>query len=195
MKKVNSKITLLIFILIGMIIFSSCEKDDLIINEKNQELKENSTNKSSESTSESANYCSINGRSSCDDNLTNDGCNFTSGEGRDMPNQFLMVDMLNNCRTEPLPNNCNWHGNHIQTRIIEVDLSNCCSPAYALNSRLDSWKGLAMANRPNSSYIITNYERISGFMVTTYGPYRMRIRVTYRKKICLVAHDQHLERE
>jgi hypothetical protein len=118
----------------------------------------------------------------CPDDLTNDGCNFTSGTGRDHPNQYLMVNMMNNCRTEPLPSNCTWSGNITETRNIEVDLNNCCYPASSLNFQMNTWKALAASNRPASNFLITNYQRISGYMVTSYGPYRMVIRVTYRKR-------------
>jgi hypothetical protein len=130
--------------------------------------------------------------SGCDDNLTNDGCNFTSGEGRDHPNQYLMVDLMTPCRTEPLPANCTWAaGNITETRTIEVDLSNCCFPASSLNFQMNNWKAQAMSVRPSSSYLITNYERINGYMVTVYGPYRMVIRVTYRKKgLCTVVGER-----
>lgn len=119
---------------------------------------------------------------SCPDNLTNDGCNFISGSGRDHPNQFLMVGLMNNCRTEALPANCSWDGNITQTHNIEVDLNNCCYPFSALNAAMNAWKALAASNRPASNYLIINYERIDGFMVTSYGPYRMVIKVTYRKR-------------
>lgn len=121
---------------------------------------------------------------SCSDDLANDGCNFTSGSGRDYPNQFLMVAMMSNCRTEGLPAGCSWDGNITQTKIIEVDLSNCCYPFSSFNFTLNSWKALAVSNRPASDYLITNYQRINGYMVTTYGPYRMVIQVTYKKKAC-----------
>jgi hypothetical protein len=119
---------------------------------------------------------------SCADNLANDGCNFTSGTGRDHPNQFLMVSMMNNCRTESLPPNCSWDGNQTQTRTMEVDLNNCCYPFNTFNAVMNGWKSLAQSNRPAGNYLITNYQRINGYMVTVYGPYRMVISVTYRKK-------------
>lgn len=123
----------------------------------------------------------------CPDDLENDGCNFISGTGRDHPNQYLMVDLMNGCRTEPLPSTCSWIGYTIQTRNIEVDLNNCCYPYSSLNAAMNNWKALAAANRPDSNYLITGYERINGYMVTVYGPYRMVIKVTYRKKgMCLV---------
>lgn len=131
---------------------------------------------------------------SCPDDLTNDGCNFTAGTGRDHPNQFLMVNMMNNCRTEPLPSNCTWDGNITQTRTIEVDLNNCCYPFSSLNFAMNNWKALAIANKPASNYLITNYQRINGYMVTTYGPYRMVIQVTYRKKgLCSLVGEKKAE--
>jgi hypothetical protein len=130
----------------------------------------------------------------CPNNLTNDGCNFTSGSGEDYPNQYLMVNMMNPCRTEGLPAGCAWDGYITQTRDIEVDLSNCCYPFSSLNFQMNSWKGLAITNRPASNYLITNYQRISGYMVTTYGPYRMKIRVTYRKKgLCSLVGEREVD--
>jgi hypothetical protein len=124
---------------------------------------------------------------SCPDDLINDGCNFTSGTGRDHPNQFLMVNMMNNCRTESLPANCSWDGNITQTQTIQVNLNNCCYPFSSLNAVLNSWKTLAQSNRPAANYLITNYQRVSGYMATVYGPYVMVISVTYRKKgTCLM---------
>jgi hypothetical protein len=128
----------------------------------------------------------------CPDDLVNDGCNFTSGTGRDHPNQYLMVDMMTPCRTEPLPSNCSWAaGNITETRNIQVDLNNCCYPASSLTFQMNNWKAQAMSVRPSSSFLITDYERINGFMVTPYGPYRMIIRVTYKKKgMCLVVGER-----
>ncbi|MBQ4821899.1 hypothetical protein [Aquimarina sp. MMG016] len=191
MKNLNSKNTnhLFFLLLLSLFIFSSCERDELTSIETESDYIEQSDTKNLEHETQTSSQCYSTNRGSCDDNLTNNGCNFTTGQGRkgrDMPNQYLMVNMLDNCRTEQLPANCSWVGNHTQTRVIEVDLNNCCSPAYALNSRLDNWRDLAIANKPDSSYLITDYERIYGFMVTSYGPYRMRIRVTYRKKICSI---------
>ena len=176
------------YIFLSLILFS-CEKEE-IINETDQ-TSEELILKTEERPDNS--YCPNYDRS-CSDDLINNGCDFISGNGRDMPNQYLMVDMLNNCRTEPLPSNCSWQGYITETNDIEVDLNNCCYPAYALNSRLDSWKNLATSAKPNSSYLITNYQRISGFMVTPYGPYRMKIRVTYRKKICALTPIHHLKK-
>jgi hypothetical protein len=124
---------------------------------------------------------------SCPDDLANDGCNFTSGTGRDHPNQFLMVSMMNNCRTESLPANCSWDGNITQTQTMQVNLNNCCYPFNTFNAVLNGWKTLAQSNRPASNYLITNYQRVSGYMATPYGPYVMIISVTYRKKgTCLI---------
>lgn len=119
---------------------------------------------------------------SCPDNLANDGCNFTSGTGRDHPNQFTMIGMMNNCRTESLPANCSWDGNVTQTKIIQVNLNNCCYPFNTFNAVMNGWKTLAQNNRPSGNYLITNYTWVSGSMATPYGPYVMVIAVTYRKK-------------
>jgi hypothetical protein len=124
---------------------------------------------------------------SCPDDLVNDGCNFTSGTGRDHPNQFLMVSMMNNCRTESLPANCAWDGNITQTQTMQVNLNNCCYPFNTFNAVLNGWKTTAQNNRPSGGYLITNYQRVTGYMATPYGPYVMVISVTYRKKgTCLI---------
>ncbi|RZS93629.1 hypothetical protein [Aquimarina brevivitae] len=175
--------------LISFVLFS-CEKDD--INFPEEPNNEQVLQKTDERPDQGS-YC-VNYDRGCADDLIDDGCNFTSGNGRDMPNQYLMVDMLNDCRRETLPNNCSWVGNTTVTTTIEVDLNNCCYPFYALNSRLDSWKAQAQAAKPNSSYLITNYQRIGGYMVTSYGPYRMKIRVTYRKKICALTPIRYIKK-
>lgn len=174
---------LIVCVCIGAFLITSCEQEEELRIEKLEENAEEITTKGLEQGEGAGGVCYV-GRASCSDNLTNDGCDFTSGNGRDMPNQYLMVDMLNNCRRESLPSNCNWWSSITQTRVIKVDLNNCCYPASAMTGRLNTWKDAAMYARPSSSYLITNYERIGGFMVTVYGPYRMSIRVTYRKKIC-----------
>lgn len=120
---------------------------------------------------------------SCPETLVHDGCNFTSGTGTDLQNQFTMVTLLNNCRIESLSPGCSWTST-TQTKLFNADLSNCCFSASSLNAQIDSWKQIAVSMRPGSDYVITGYQRINGFMVTAYGPYRMVICVTYRKKVC-----------
>lgn len=175
-----------VFFCIGLFLITSCEKEELKT-EKIENEVENISTKRIHQEDGSEGVCYAN-RASCPDNLTNNGCDFTSGSGRDMPNQYLMVNLLNNCRRESLPSNCSWwSGNITQTRTIYVYLNNCCYPASAMTGRLNSWKNAAVSAKPNSSYLITNYERIGGVMLNhPYGPYRMSIRVTYRKKICSV---------
>jgi hypothetical protein len=171
---------------VGFALIASCADDELAADNRSQNatgiegIAEQPSNPEPQSLS-----------GGCPDDLTDDGCNFTSGTGRDHPNQFLMVTMMNNCRTESLPSNCVWAGNITETRNIEVDLNNCCYPFSSLNWAMNSWKALAMSNRPASNYLITNYQRINGYMVTAYGPYRMVIRVTYRKKgLCSVVGER-----
>lgn len=174
-KWVNSSIKIATFIIAFAFVASCAEDESLTENRsQNEQLPEAMALDGSPFTTPSS--------IGCPDDLTNDGCNFTSGTGRDHPNQFLMVNMMNNCRTESLPSNCSWAGNITQTRDIEVDLNNCCYPFSAFNAVMNNWKAIAASNRPASNYLITNYQRITGYMVTTYGPYRMVIRVTYRKK-------------
>ncbi|WP_128755218.1 hypothetical protein [Aquimarina sediminis] len=190
LKAFNQLKCFVLILCIGTFLMTSCEQDEELKLEKLEEI----TTKKSEKGEEISGECYV-GRASCPDNLTNNGCDFTSGSGRDMPNQYLMVDMLNNCRRQSLPSNCSWWSNITETRVIKVDLNNCCYPAYAMTGRLNSWKNAAVAARPSSAYLITNYERIGGFMVTTYGPYRMSIRVTYRKKICSAVANPDVVRE
>ena len=162
MKTTNSKLILLSLFTTGILLFSSCEKENPEVYEiKQNELETNAKNRESET--DAVGYCSTNSRSSCDDNLTHDGCNFTSGEGRDTAYRYTMVDLLDNCYTQPLPSNCSWVNNTTQTRDIYIDLTNCCYSASHLNTQLNNWKNLAIANRPSSSYLITGYEYIVAF--------------------------------
>ena len=189
--KTKNLFSIVLIIFLTVFIITSCNKEEIPSIEEGNSKKELLQNKSHEGE-EDYSVCNES-RLSCD-TLTDDGCNFLTGEGKDFSEQYLMVNMLNNCRTEALPSNCGWaSGNITQTRTIQVDLNNCCSPASALNARLNGWKGLAVANKPNSSYLITSYQRTGGFMVTTYGPYRMNIKVTYRKKACqiVISHVPH----
>lgn len=163
---------------VGFALLASCAEDELSRENTSQHSQVTEALTSDQSSDLNFSASSV----SCPDNLTNDGCNFTSGTGRDHPNQFLMVSMMNNCRTESLPSNCSWDGNITQTRDIEVDLNNCCYPFGTFNAVMNGWKALAASNRPAGNYLIIDYQRITGYMVTTYGPYRMVIRVTYRKK-------------
>ena len=170
---ISSSIRIATFIA-GFTLLVSCANDQLAPEDRSQNQQELSD--------QSVNPSPFSAAMSCPDNLTDDGCNFVTGSGRDHPNQFTMVGMMNNCRTESLPAGCSWAGNVTQTKIIEVDLNNCCYPFSSLNFAMNSWKALAASNRPAGNYLIINYQRINGYMVTVYGPYRMVIQVTYRKK-------------
>ncbi|WP_074405959.1 MULTISPECIES: hypothetical protein [Aquimarina] len=188
-KNVNYSILILF---IGAFLFSSCEKEEVVSSEKENTILKNSDSKNLKRETIGVSTCASFDRSSCSDDLVLDvdECNFISGSGRDMPHQYIIDDLLNNCRTEELPSNCTWwRGNITQTRIIKLYLNNCCNSADVFNSRLDGWMDLAIDNKPNSSFLVTNYERLPGGIMhnSPFGPYEIRIRVTYRKKICSIS--------
>lgn len=168
----NSSIKIAMFVA-SVALLASCQ-DQLLSEERSQ----HDLGITDQSTTPDFNAAAM----SCPDNLAHDGCNFTSGTGRDHPNQFTMVSMMNNCRTEPLPANCSWDGNVTQTKIMQVNLNNCCYPFNTFNAVMNGWKSLAQSIRPAGNYLITNYTWVSGSMATPYGPYVMTIAVTYRKK-------------
>ncbi len=179
MKKLTLSRFFIVALFMSFAILASCEKDEAVTFEKEKTFSKSSEALNFSSTENSTSAAS----SACAENLTNDGCNFTSGTGTDMQNQFTMVNLLNGCRTESVPAGCSLTA-ITTTRTINADLSNCCYGFASLNAQMNGWKQLAMNARPASDYIITGYTRINGFMVTTYGPYRMVISVTYRKKTC-----------
>lgn len=161
----------------GLVFFTSCNNDDVV--------------QSDQTTTEARGVLGIKPAVpvtaqplSCAEDLANDGCNFTSGTGTDFQNQYTMVTLMNSCRTEALPANCGWL-NDTQIRTIAVDLNNCCYNGSVLNAQMNGWKQAAINARPASDYIITGYQRVNGFMMNyPYGPYRMEVNVTYRKKSC-----------
>lgn len=174
--KLGSYVT--IALLAGFLFFVSCNKEEVATPEKQEvtakalgELNFKPTGSASAATS------------SCPETLTNNGCNFTSGTGTDLQNQFTMVNLLNSCRVESLTPGCSWTS-VTQTKLFNADLSNCCFSFGSLNTQIDGWKQVAVNMRPGSDYVIVGYQRLNGFMVTAYGPYRMSMSVTYRKKIC-----------
>jgi hypothetical protein len=181
MKKLTIFRFFIVALFVGFITLASCEKDEAATFEKEAVISKSSGPLNFSPAENSASAASL----SCAENLTNDGCNFTSGTGTDMQNQFTMVNLLNGCRTESVPAGCSLTA-ITATRTINADLSNCCYGPASLNAQMNGWKQLAMNARPASDYIITGYTRINGFMVTAYGPYRMVISVTYRKKTCRV---------
>ena len=71
-------------LLLAGFIFISCEKEEITIDE----VMESSTVKQESASNGFGN------KAACTDDLTNDGCNFLSGSGRDMPNQYLMINMM-----------------------------------------------------------------------------------------------------
>lgn len=183
MKKLK-KHTLSVLLVAFLCFANSCETEDISLENDQKTLekelvldKQSLNGKESSGLSES----SYEKSSNCQ-GLQNDGCNFTSGCDREFPNMYLMVDMMNNCRTESLSSNCSWQSD-IQTRILTISLTNCVYPDYAMNARLNNWKQAAINNKPNSSYLITGYECLGGSQ-NGYGPFEMRLKVTYRKKSC-----------
>ncbi|MEO8516289.1 MAG: hypothetical protein ABI426_06075 [Flavobacterium sp.] len=177
LKRIKLGSYVIVALFAGFLFFVSCNKEEAVTPEK-QEVTAKAPGelnfKAAENTSAT---------SSCPETLTNDGCNFTSGTGTDLQNQFTMVNLLNSCRVESLSPGCRFTS-VTQTKLFNADLSNCCFSASSLNSQIDSWKQIAVNMRPGSDYVIVGYQRLNGFMVTTYGPYRMSISVTYRKKVC-----------
>lgn len=161
----------------GSLFFMSCNKEETVTPEK-QEITAKAPGELNFKPGVNASAIS-----SCPETLTNNGCNFTSGTGTDLQNQFTMVNLLNSCRVESLSPGCSWT-TVTQTKLFNADLSNCCFSASSLNSQIDSWKQIAVSMRPGSDYVIIGYQRLNGFMVTAYGPYRMSMSVTYRKKVC-----------
>ncbi|WP_074407959.1 hypothetical protein [Aquimarina megaterium] len=177
-----NKVNYLIFILFtGIFLITSCEKEELKVEKSKNNIDEISITENKKSNNDDC-LDKIPNKGS----LVSDGCNFTSGQGTDFENRDLMIDMLNNCRTEPLLQNCVWAGNRIRTKNIYVNLINCDQYWYTLNDELDSWKQMAINERPfsDSSFIITKYEIKNEFFTPPYGPYQIKIEVSYRKKIC-----------
>lgn len=177
MKKLKLGSAFIIALFTGLVFITSCDKDNntsLENPEKQERVLKNTDNLNFETN----NVAKV---SACPETLTNDGCNFTSGTGVEAQSQFTMINLLNGCRTESLPAGCRWTSN-ITTRYIDVDFNLSCCPASQLNIKTETIKHLAINAKPSSNYLITNYQRTSGFMVSTYGPYRMRVLVTYREK-------------
>ena len=170
MKRIKALSFLACTLLFSVFTLVSCEKEEVTEN-----VIENGQTKV-----ENDNWGTKNSRS-CPDDLINNSCNFTSGNGRDYPNQYTMVNLLDNCHRESLPNGCNWTSD-IVTKTIYVHLNNCCKSANTLNANIDSWMQKAKDERPSGGYLIVGYERTGGLMESTFGPYRMYIKVTYRRK-------------
>ncbi|TGD57258.1 hypothetical protein [Flavobacterium humi] len=176
-KKTNVMKSFAVALFASVVFFASCNKEEAVPSEN-----ENITAKAPGELNFQPPGSALT-MQSCPETLVNDGCNFTSGTGTDLQNQFTMVSLLNSCRIESLSPGCSWTST-TQTKLFNADLSNCCFSAGSLNTQIDGWKQMAVSMRPGSDYVITGYQRINGFMVTAYGPYRMVISVTYRKKVC-----------
>ena len=170
MKRIKALSFLACTLVFSVFTLVSCEKEGI-----NDNLNENTQN-----VVDDTNWGTKNTRS-CPDNLTYNSCNFTSGDGRDYPNQFTMVNLLDNCHRESLPNGCSWTSTY-ETKTIYVHLDNCCKSAAQLNANIDSWMQKAKDERPAGGFLIVDYERTGGLMESTFGPYRMYVKVTYRKK-------------
>lgn len=184
MKTINKFKIAFAVMIFSVVTISSCQKEENlnpVVNSSTEDLVQQVKTK---------NY--FNTKSACNEDLIQDAgqCLYTSGEGKDMTNRFDMVDMLNNCHIDPLPNGCSWLGNTTTTEMIDVPLNNCCSPFNSLNGKLLSWKNTAIANKPSGNYAVTGYEALGGIMMNGgYGPYLFKIRVTYRKhKNCYTQH-------
>ncbi len=185
MKNFRKKASL-ILMLVAVTIFSSCEKEDLTTFEK---IEQESQNKSiSVETEEACRDFSVPTSKAGCGALTHTACEFTGGCDSVFQRHQLMIDMLDNCKRESLPSNCSWWGNRTITKTFSVDISNCGTPAYALNATVNRWEQLAKDNKPRG-YLITKYEKQNGYMVTRYGPYRLTIEVTYRQTLCMVVID------
>ncbi|WP_158629494.1 hypothetical protein [Flavobacterium microcysteis] len=161
----------------GFVFFASCSNDDFVQHDETTKAARNFQN--AQDIKSAGNLPAA--LPGCPENLTNDGCNFTSGSGIDQQNFYTMISLLNNCRTEALPAGCSL--SDTTTRIIVANLNGCCNSASALNAQMNAWKQLAMNVRPGSDYIITGYQLIRYYSVSSYD-YRLDINVTYRKKTC-----------
>ncbi len=128
-------------------------------------------------------------RASCANDITHDGCNFTSGQhtySTHLAGQY--ETLLNNCHTEPLPSNCSWASGPITTYVINYHPANwCCYDFNAHNFRVDQFMAAAQSSRPGSNYLITGYE-VSHWMLSQPN---FKVKVTYRKKgICSIPPDK-----
>lgn len=172
LKKATFILSLLI---ITSITFYSCNEGDDI---EDYEVQNKYNNESNLEQSNSEN------RMTCDLNLTNNGCEFTSGEGKVAASYNTMINLLDNCYTESLASNCNWFGNYEQTKTMSRNfIISQCNSASIMNFYLNDYENWAKAIRPNSSYIITGYQ-LQTATNTGDGYFRLKIRVIYRKKIC-----------
>ncbi len=159
----------------GFVFFASCSNDESV--------QPDETTKAARSFQEAQPAKDVSLKSVCPDDVTNNGCIFVSGMGNSSQNQFTMVGMLNNCKTEEPPLNCGLGATELRT--IDVDFSPYnCDDAATLNAYLNGINQQAINARPTSDFIITGYQRVRGYMVTAYGPYRMELSFTYRKKVC-----------
>ncbi len=128
-------------------------------------------------------------RSSCDNEMPHDGCNFTSGEhtySTDLADEY--ETLLNNCHTEPLPSNCSWAAGPITTYVINYHPANwCCYDFNAHNFRVDQIMQAAQSTRPASNYLITGYE-VSHYVLSQPN---FKVKVTYRKRgMCSLPADK-----
>lgn len=159
----------------GLVFFASCNNDDLESEKTATEARGNLNVKSvGEATPLPLTL-------SCAEDLLNDGCNFTTGTGTDAYNQYTMINLMNNCRTETVPAGCTLGAT--TSAIIVARLNGCCYNGNVLNTQMDAWKQLAINARPAADYVITGYQLIRYYSVSYYD-YRLDINVTYRKKTC-----------
>lgn len=172
---------------LASILIAGCQKEDLnepILVEKEATqsfLKDTSTSK------DDKNRAVV-----CDNNMTNDGCQFTSGESLDVYQAQYFEPLLDNCYTETLENNCSWMGNYTVKQQFYIYFDACCTSYTVMNSRLNGIKASAQSFAP-SNYLIIDYRIFGGVMLNyPYGPKRYTVEVTYRKKICSLSPQPEL---
>ncbi len=148
----------------------SCNTNEDAIDDAEEEINQ-LEKKASDSRDDTSNN-----KMSCNDLIYDSvNCTFTTGCSLDTntATKQFMVDKLN-CYLETLPANRSWDGDPIVIPFSK-NLTNCCYPAYAFNSKVNSWRNTAQNNRPNSDYLIIGYELNEYYMTTA------NVKVTYRK--------------
>ncbi len=168
----------IIFLGLSIIAFSCVQENEVLDNSPEEQIY---------GLSKGENYgqCTSS-RSSCPGNLTNDGCNFTSGS--EIHAWQIVSDfetLLNNCRIEELPSNCPTWSNQFETVNFRTGLTGCCYDYSLMNFRVNQIKSLAESNRPSSAFLIRSYTVTYATGCNSAGHPCLSVTVTYRKRgIC-----------
>ena len=161
---------------VSFVVFSCVQENDVLKNTVEEQVYKLSKD-------DVYGQCSNSTKSSCPGNLTNDGCNFTSGS--EIHAWQIVTDfetLLNNCRLEELPSNCPTWTSQYETVNFKVGLTGCCYDYSLKNFRVNQIKSIAQSNRPGSAYLIRDYQVVYATGCNVAGHPCLSVTVTYRKR-------------